>query len=174
MLLPPVISFDAIDKCDLNRCLVAWGHKMGPWNRPDFGSEAFHGLRHHGELIAVTAAARIIPEQTVGFHRDDTFELGRMCAVRPNLNRVTLRLWREFVFPGMCQAHRWTWAISYQDAVLHSGDLYRFDGWVRLGRSKSGTDQRSGRVGRDKVVWGWCDDPTERNARKTEDLRMVA
>jgi hypothetical protein len=33
MFLPPLISFDVIDKTELNRCLTAWNHKMGPWNR---------------------------------------------------------------------------------------------------------------------------------------------
>jgi antitoxin VapB len=162
MLVPPLVAFDSIDKSDLNRCLISWGHKMGPWERPDFGSEAFHGLRHHGALVAVTASARLIPEATAGLCRDQAFELGRVCAARPDLTRVILRLWREFVFPAMCRAHGWTWAISYQDAVLHSGDMYRFDGWVKLGESRSGTDRRSGRVGRSKVIWGWCADPVVR------------
>jgi hypothetical protein len=166
MFLPPLISFDVIEKAELNHCLTAWNHKMGPWNRPNFGSEAFHGLRHHDELVAVTAAARLIPEKTADLNRDDTFELGRICAVRPGLNRVALRIWREFVFPAMCQAHGWSWVISYQDAVLHSGDLYRFDGWLRLAVSRSGTDQRSGRKGRNKVIWGWSDDLLIRTARK--------
>ena len=165
MLVPPVISFDAIEKADLNRCLIEWGHRMGPWNRPDYGAEAFHGMCHHGKLVAVTASARLIRETAAGISRDMAFELGRVCAARPDLNRVALRLWREFVFPPMCQAHGWTWAISYQDAVIHSGNLYRFDGWVRVGKSRSGTDQRSGRKGRDKWIWGWCADPTERAKR---------
>ena len=158
MLIEPLISFDCIDMADLNRCLIAWDHKMGSWNRPNFGSQAFHGLRHNGELVAVTASARLIPAQTAGLNRDEAFELGRVCAARPNLCRPVLRLWREFAFPAICRAHGWTWVISYQDAVLHTGDLYRFDGWIKLGTSNSGTDQRSGRRGRRKVIWGWCDD----------------
>lgn len=168
MFLAPMISFDAIDRAELNECLIAWGHKMGPWERPDYGAEAFHGLRHHDQLIAVTAAARLIPAATAGLTRADAFELGRVCAKRRDLNRATLRLWREFVFPAMCKAHGWRWAISYQDAALHSGDLYRFDGWVPLGCSHSGTDARSGRKGRNKVIWGWTADACER-----EKMRLV-
>ena len=103
--LAPLVSFDTINKAELNNCLVAWDHKMGPWERPDFGSEAFHGLRHEGRLVAVTAAARLIPKATAGLCRDDAFELGRVCASRRDLCRVALRLWREFVFGPMCVAH---------------------------------------------------------------------
>lgn len=168
--LTPLISFDSIDVGELNDCLVKWGHKMGPWNRPNYGSEAFHGLRHHGELIAVTAAARMIPARTAGFRRSEACELGRLCASRPGLNRASLRLWREFVFPALCLAHGWAWVISYQDAVLHTGDLYRFDGWIKAGVSRSGTDQRSGRKGRNKVIWAWTADKDELLTRKTLEL----
>lgn len=64
---------------------------------------------------------------------------------------MVLRLWREFVFPAM----GYQFAISYQDAALHSGNLYRFDGWTRIGYSSSGTDARSGRRGRNKFIWQW-------------------
>jgi len=117
-------------------------------------------------LVAVTAAARLIPEATAGLTRDEAFELGRVCAARRDLNRVTLRLWREFVFPALCKAHGWKWVISYQDAALHSGDLYRFDGWVKLGHSSSGSDARSGKRGRGKVIWGWCDYLDDRAIRR--------
>jgi hypothetical protein len=158
MLLPPLVSFERITLLDLNRCLLTWGHKMGPWERPNYGAEGFYGLKHHDDLVAVSASSPLISATVAGLTRDEAFELGRICASRPDLNRVVLRLWREFVFPAMCREHGWRWAVSYQDAVLHSGDLYRFDGWVRLGVSRSGTDQRSGRKGRNKVIWGWCAD----------------
>lgn len=79
----------------------------------------------------------------------------RICAVRPGLNRVLLRLWREFVFPGL--PHQY--AVSYQDAVLHTGDLYRFDGWTLINKSaRSGPDTRSGRAGRRKRIWLWTNE----------------
>lgn len=154
-LLDPFVSFDAISKDELNLCLVEWQHKMGPWERPDYGAARFHGLRHDGELVAVTAADALIREPTCGLWRHQAFELGRVCAAREHLNRVALRLWREFVFPAICRQSGQSWVISYQDAVLHSGNLYRFDGWTKLGTSSSGTDQRSGKKGRSKVIWGW-------------------
>jgi hypothetical protein len=65
---------------------------------------------------------------------------------------VALRLWREFVFPTL----GYRYAISYQDADLHNGNTYRFDGWKRLPLiGRSGPDSRSGRLGRRKYVWLW-------------------
>lgn len=175
MLIPALISFDAIDRADLNHCLQAWGHRMGEWKRPNYGDEIFHGLRHHGELVGVTAAAGLIAPTGGGLLRSDAFELGRVCASRPHLCRAVVRLWREFVFPAVCAARGWRWVISYQDAVIHTGDLYRHDGWVCIGFSRSGHDARSGRRGRSKVVWGWCANPTERQEREClNDVRRLS
>ena len=66
------------------------------------------------------------------------------------------------MFPPLCAVHGWSWVVSYQDAVAHTGNLYRFDGWVRVGESRSGTDSRSGRKGRNKIIWGWCNDAETR------------
>lgn len=163
--LPPLISFDTIDLDDLNRCLTDWGHKMGPLRRPDCGDQWFCGLRHDGRLVAVTAASRLPAERVAGMTRAEACELSRVCAAQPDLCRPALRLWREFVFPGLCRVHGFGWALSYQDAALHSGDLYRFDGWSRIAYSHSGTDRRSGRPGRDKWIWGWHADAATRRAR---------
>jgi antitoxin VapB len=165
LLIAPIASFDSISLDELNDALVAWGHKMGEWRRPPYRG-FFHGLREHGRLVAVLAAGDLIRETAAGMSRAEAFELGRVCAVRPHLNRVALRLWREMVFPDLCRVHGWRWCISYQDAALHSGDLYRFDGWVRLAYSRSGNDHRSGRKGRNKWVWGWCDDAEARQAKR--------
>ncbi|MCA6305679.1 MAG: hypothetical protein IM628_12810 [Phenylobacterium sp.] len=166
MLVAPIAHVAAIDREQLNRALVDWGHKMGAWNRPAFGQEWFHGLYHNGQLVAVTGAARLISERVSTsispLLRTSAFELGRLCASRPHLCRATLRLWRELIAPGIADEHGFRWVVSYQDAVLHRGDVYRFDGWVELGRSSSGTDARSGRTGRRKVIWGWAFDPALR------------
>jgi antitoxin VapB len=69
-----------------------------------------------------------------------------------------IRLWREFVFPALGVP----FAISYQDADMHSGRTYRFDGWERSPMiSRSGSDARSGRQGRRKWVWVWPAIPAE-------------
>lgn len=160
-LLPAI--FEEIDRDELNCFLVAWRHRMGPVRRPSRGWS--HGLRAGGRLVAVAATDTLIRERVAGFRRRDAIELSRLCAAEPGLCRVALRLWRVFVFPSLAEARGCRWAISYQDAVLHRGDLYRFDGWVRIGASRSGTDPRSGRPGRRKVIWGWNDDPEERRRR---------
>ena len=153
MNLIAVASLEEIDRAELNRCLVAWRHAMGPCVRPTAGWS--HGLRADGRLVAVLASDTLIRAKVAGLSRDKAIELSRLCAERPELCRVVLRLWREFVFRPLAQSQGLTWALSYQDERLHNGDTYRFDGWVRLARSRSGTDRRSGRRGRNKTVWGW-------------------
>ncbi len=119
----------------------------------------------YGRPVAVAATDRLIRERAAGLERSDAVELSRLCAARPDINRAMLRLWRAFIFPELTAAHGFRWAISSQDKALHRGNLYRFDGWVALAHSASGTDSRSGRRGRRKIVWGWCDDEDERPAR---------
>jgi antitoxin VapB len=177
VLITPLVTFDSITLDECNRCLVAWQHKMGPWTRPPFKTW-LHGLRHNGELVAVLAATTLITPQAGGFTRDEAIELGRVCAGRPHTNTVALRLWREFVFPEICRANGYRWAISYQDRKLHTGGLYKWDGWVWLGKSSSGTDPRGGVVkGRSKNIWGWCADGEERATvakARAPDLRRAA
>ncbi|MGF7178387.1 hypothetical protein [Azospirillum doebereinerae] len=168
-LCPPVVGFDPIHIDDLNRCLVAWGHKMGPWTRPDFGDQWLFGIRHDGRLVAVTASCALMtPRCAAGLTRADAFELGRVCAVAPDWCRVAVRLWRLAVYPAICSARGYQWGISYQDALRHSGDLYRHDGWRRIAFARGGgsTDQRTGRKGFDKWIWGWHPDPEILKARE--------
>lgn len=160
-LLPPAVSFEAIQLEQLNAALVEWRHRMGPLNRP-YKVGPFHGLFHEDRLVGVAAAASLVRDRVAGFSRAEAVELARVCAARRDLCRVVLRLWREFVFPALGHP----WAVSYQDAVLHSGNLYRFDGWVPVGASRSGSDPRGNRRGRSKVIWGWHADPCERRARR--------
>jgi len=146
-----MVSFDPIPLAEANALLVAWGHKMGPCKRGNARGWS-HALMHEGRPVAVTVTATLIRERVGGaahLTRDNTIELARLCAERSGLCRVALRLWREFVFPAL----PYEWAMSYQDADLHSGNTYRFDGWTRVARARSGPDTRSGRAGRDKWVW---------------------
>jgi antitoxin VapB len=154
------VAFEPIGRDDLNACLSAWKHRMGELRRPTRGWD--HGLRYGNELVAVVATDTLIRPRVAGFDRHQAIELSRLCAARPDICRVALRLWRLFVFPAIAQERGCSWALSYQDAAIHSGNLYRFDGWVRLGVSRSGVDLRTGRRGRSKVIWGWCDDPDVR------------
>ncbi len=152
MSLFPVISFDRIDLSDANGLLVQWGHKMGAMERPTYAETPHYAIFHAGQPVAVAMAATLVRDHVGGgmghLTRANTIELARLCAARAGLCRVALRLWREFVLPQLAPV-----AISYQDADLHNGNTYRFDGWVRGGFSSSGTDQRSGRKGRRKWIW---------------------
>ena len=152
-----VITYEPIDLVMANACLLAWDHRMGPLLR---GNQRgmHHGLFHDGQPVAVTMTSPLIRERVGGVEgialdRGNTIELSRLCAARPGLCRVALRLWREFDFPSLDS--KYLYAISYQDAAQHSGNLYRFDGWQRVGYSHSGRDTRSGRPGRNKYVWLW-------------------
>lgn len=149
-MCPPLASFEVISEQELNRCLLAWGHKMGTLQRP-MARPSCYGLLHNGETIGVIACSSLIPSELCGLSRSNTIEVSRLCAARSGLCRVVLRLWRELVFPFM----GYEYAISYQDEELHTGRIYKFDGWRVLTRTRSGTDQRSGRNGRHKTVWYW-------------------
>lgn len=150
----PLISFNEITLGQANMKLLDWAHKMGPLRR---GNQAAvcHGLFHGQDLIAVTTASTLIAPVCGGglshLTRENSIELSRLCAGRAGICRVALRLWREFVFPALGYQN----SLSYQDSDLHNGATYRFDGWKREGRSRSGTDTRSGRPGRDKWIWVW-------------------
>lgn len=149
-----VVTFDRMPLAEANALLEQWGHRMGPMKRGNVAG-VHYALRHDGRPVAVAMAATLI-RQCVGggmqhLTRENTIELARLCAERPGLCRVALRLWREFAFPTM----GYEFAISYQDADIHNGNTYRFDGWRRVAFSRSGFDQRSQRQGRRKWVWLW-------------------
>lgn len=118
----------------------------------------------------MAATDRLIRERVAGFSREEAVELSRLCTARPDLSRVVLRLWRAFVLPMVTASHGCNWAVSYQDAGIHTGNIYRFDGWVVVGHSRSGRDPRTGRKGRSKVIWGWCEHDAERSSRAIPSL----
>ncbi len=161
MLVPHIFHVEPIDRATLNRCLTAWGHRMGPYTRPAFAIEAHHALFMHGDPVAVTATGDS-PRKVVGdtkLERFEVVELCRLCAAGPGWNRVMLRLWREGLFPEIARAQRRQWAVTYQDESLHTGDTYRFDGFVEIGKGGGGgQDSRSGRKGRSLKIWGWPQD----------------
>lgn len=149
-----VASLDAIALPDANTLLALWGHRIGPIARP-MGILGAHALcGRHGEPVGVAITATLIRERVAGLPshgRHNTCELARVCASRPHICRPLVRLWREFVLPTL----PYRYGVSYQDAGLHVGDLYRHDGWTRCAYSHSGTDSRSGRRGRNKWIWLW-------------------
>jgi hypothetical protein len=150
----PQVWFDRCEIREANRLLVAWNHKIGPLLRGDKLTRNAHVLVVGGEPVAVTTTSCLIrePRSTLPWlTRDVACELSRLCAATPVWCRVALRLWREVVFPATGKR----WALSYQDADLHTGNTYRFDGWYRVAYSSSGIDTRSGRRGRNKWLWVW-------------------
>ena len=155
-MLFPIAALQPCDYDQANTLLLAWGHKMGPIHRPpEYGFWA-HQLLHEGKPVGLSVAAALVRDRVGGglghLTRGNTIELARVCAERPGLCRVMVRLWTQFVFPTLGKPC----AISYQDSSMHRGDLYRFDGWERLAEVRaSGTDQRTGRKGRPRVIWGW-------------------
>lgn len=85
--------------------------------------------RHKDEFPAGQIAQRLGP--VAGFRRTEVVELARLGAKVRWANRVLLRLWREVCAPSWpCWPVRA--AVSYSVNALHSGNLYRFDGWEKV------------------------------------------
>jgi hypothetical protein len=161
MIQPTFAPIAAQQECSLdeaNALLVRWNHRMGALERGTTGyaKPGCYVLLHESTPVAVCSHSTLIRDHVGGglghMTRDDTVELSRLCAARPGICRVMLRLWRELVFPTL----GYRYAISYQDADLHNGHTYRFDGWIRSPeKSRSGTDSRHGKKGRVKWIWYW-------------------
>jgi hypothetical protein len=70
------------------------------------------------------------------------------------MTRVALRLWRK-----TAAAEWYFWPVrayvSYANAIRHTGDIYRFDGWKKAGEVKGGTATARGKrvVYEPKSVW---------------------
>jgi hypothetical protein len=142
----PMALTDGFVPCSLdeaNRLLVAFGHKLGPVNRP-FRSEPWLFLVD-SRPVSVAVSASIVSrhvsndEGKVLYRRGEVVELARQASSVRWANRLMLRWWREV------GALRWEcWpvkaAVLYHHTELHNGDLYRFDGWrrVRSGCGSSG------------------------------------
>lgn len=172
MLIEPLGSFDLIDRDEANDCLVRWGHKHGPNNRPVFRAPIDFGLRQRGELVAIAMADTLI-RSTCELNRHDAFELSRLCAAAPRLSRLMLRMWTEVGYPEIVRTWGTPWALSYQDATQHTGNLYRFDGWVRLRFTSGGSDPRAlatTKSARKRWIWGWHGSAAQREARKQYEI----
>lgn len=138
----PAVGLYPMPVADANALLLAWGHKLGPCERP-FHSEAF-ALELHGEPISVAISASIVNGPVAGYERTEVVELARQAAAAAWANRVMIRLWREVCAPAWpCWPVRA--AVSYSHNGMHRGDLYRFDGWEKVRE-----DSRSGGGG----SWG--------------------
>jgi hypothetical protein len=148
---------------EVNKYLVEWDHKLGPCERP-FRSEGF-ALIAKERIVAVAMSCSIVHGPVAGYQTQEVVELARLAACEPWANRVMLRLWREICAPSW---HCWPVkaAVSYSHNGLHSGNLYRFDGWEKI-KDNCGTNGKGGNWGRRgrgyaheaihglKTLWCW-------------------
>lgn len=90
--------------------------------------------------------------------------LARRCALGQHVrSRLTCRLLaqaRGSRRPGTYAA------IACAAAARRRSIIAAIYGLVPLARSRSGTDTRTGRIGRDKIIWGWCENRALRDARR--------
>ena len=75
-----------------------------------------------------------MPTSCAGIPRKQIVELARLCAHpdHRDMTRVALRLWRKTACAEWSREY-WpvTAYVSYARKDLHTGDIYRFDGWER-------------------------------------------
>lgn len=136
----PLASFDVIPDDVADSQLRAMGHWLGGCNRP-FGRQSF-GLYVSNELVAVAVSASTVNATCGGWPRQKVVELARLCATPSQrwATRVCLRLWRE-IAPRCWAEHYWPVeaVVSYQNAVRHTGNIYRFDGWTKVADVRGST-----------------------------------
>ena len=158
--LYPLVSFDRIPNEQADELLVKWDHWLGGCNRP-FGRQSF-GL-HVADvgLVSIAVSASTVNANCGGYDRHVVVELARLCSHPDHrwASRVCLRLWREVA--ARCWAADY-WPVqalvSYSNAIRHTGDLYRFDGWRRVGDvrgSTGGGTWTRNKTMEPKTVWVW-------------------
>lgn len=151
----PLASFERIDDDVADRHLVAWGHWLEGCNRP-YARNSF-GLYANGQLVSVAVTASTVNGKCGGWDRQSVIELARLCSLPDQrwATRVCLRLWRELA-PMQWDHWRADAAVSYQNAVRHSGNIYRFDGWTKVADVKGSTGggtYSTPKIAEPKAVW---------------------
>jgi hypothetical protein len=127
----PIAGLYPLDVAEANRLLVAWGHNLGPLNRP-FTMLAY-AVELDGRPVSLAMSASTVGATAGGYPRTAVVELARLCTDPAHrwATRVMLRLWREACAP------RWPdWpvvaALSYSQNKHHEGHIYQLDGWKVL------------------------------------------
>jgi hypothetical protein len=130
----PTVTMSEVPGDMADALLERWDHPLGECDRP-YGRQDFV-LEVDGEAIALTTSASTVSTTAAGLPRRQLVELARIARApdHPHVLRVALRLWRAYL------AQRWpywpvTAAVSYAMPGT-SGDLYRFDGWERVGKCR--------------------------------------
>jgi hypothetical protein len=189
MNLFPLACWDVCEDDEADAALVEWGHFLGACERP-FGRQSF-ALRLDGKLAAVAVSASTVNGHCGGYRRREVVELVRLCSSPEDaeLTRVALRLWRVTAPESwlrlmnrldLVRERKWLWevkaVVSYANALRHSGDIYRFDGWVNVGAVKGSTGggtHSSRKKAEEKTVWAYLLDAAERQLLR-ERLRETA
>jgi hypothetical protein len=131
----PVVAADEITVDEANALMVAWAHPLGACERP-FEQRA-HALAIDGEVVAATIGASTVSATCGGQARGELVELARIVR-HPDyawVLRVMLRLWRAVLIRDW-QSWPVLAAVSYAMPGT-PGDIYRFDGWERVGATRS-------------------------------------
>lgn len=166
------LRFDVIDNGLADDFLnePATDHWLGQCDRP-FGVISY-GLYVRGSLVAVAVSASTPNERCADFSRYEVVELVR-CTARDgwrDQTRVALRCWRTLAPEDWASAYGAHWpsliaCVSYANDRRHTGDLYRFDGWRIVGKSKGstagGTWSRPRKGSEPMTIWAW-DLPADR------------
>jgi hypothetical protein len=170
----PLVSFDLIDDALANEKLVAWGHWLEGCERP-FGRQSF-GLYVESELLSVAVSASTVNGTCGPYQRQECVELARLCSApeHRDLTRPALRLWRK-VGPAAWARAYWPvrGCVSYQNAVRHTGDIYRHDGWIRVKFARGGKSGPNSTWTRSKEydpkwLWVWPLDAKEREGLRAQ------
>ncbi len=132
----PAVAVREVDRAAANELLEAWEHPLGTYRRL-FGEQHFV-LEVAGAPVAVACSSSVRrPTVAGGLPREAVVELARIARHpdHPRCLRVMLRLWTDYLAP--------LWEVKYprwdvQAAISYAlpgkaGNLYRFDGWDRLG-----------------------------------------
>lgn len=129
--LVPAFAMEPCDDVTADTLLERWEHPLGPCNRP-FGRQDWL-MAIDGEPVAVCVSASTVSDTVAGYARGQVVELARIARHPAHrfVLRVALRLWRVYL------AERWPYwpvaaAVSYALPGT-PGDIYRFDGWERVG-----------------------------------------
>ncbi len=158
MNLFPLVAFEITADCEVDQLLVDWGHWLGGCNRP-FGRQSFRLVVGGRGIVAVAVSASTVNKTCGGFDRKDVIELARLCS-KPSeewATRVMLRLWRE-VAPKVWPYWVARALVSYSNSVRHTGNIYRFDGWRKVGEVPGGVAGGNWTRGKrydPKAVWVW-------------------
>jgi hypothetical protein len=152
----PMAGLVPISNQSANELLVAWGHKLGPCNRP-FRTESY-AFEVDSTPVAIAMTCSIVHGPVAGYQVNEVVELARLASCNGWANRIMLRLWRE-----LCAPRYACWqpkaAISYSHNGFHTGDVYRFDGWKKVKENagstgKGGNWKRRGKGYANEVIHG--------------------